>query len=153
MKSLSYATTPGHTAGGEETDGGRSGWMARLLQMCVFLSWLPSKKTTSLSLLLSLRCPSYLTPSFWPPLHISFPFSPSPSLHVPATTFSPPISSPLSLPPSDLLFTSLPWLFLPFPLTPEIPPSAPDRLDLHQQCFPPRKRNVMMNKRTERWDR
>lgn len=53
---------------------------------------------------------------------------------------------------SDLLFTSLSDSFsLPLDTwNPSISSRAPGRLDSHQQCFPLRKRNRMMNKRTER---
>lgn len=137
------------------TDGWIDGWF---LQMCVFMSRLPSKKTYWSYFLpsASLRyLPIWLTVLLTPPLYLflflSIHFSPFPTFYI---SFI--LSSRLfpTFPFPSLIYYSHPSLTLPLsPLTPEIPPSAPGRLDLHQQCFPPRKRNRMMNKRTEQRDR
>ncbi len=138
-------------AGERQEEGGTDGWMdgwMTFIDVC-FPVTVALQYSSSSSLHASLRRPLHLTLC---PFDILF-ISVSLSLHLP------PLCPRHSLLLSHFLFPSLIYYSHPsltfslFPLTPEIPPSAPGRLDLHQQCFPPRKRNRMMNKRTERRDR
>lgn len=176
MKPLSYATAPDHAAGGEETgegtgvqmDGWKDEWMdgrtvgdMTFTDHSSFRRARPLRKLSDwLSVFLSVTpmcLPGVLTIWLCPfdILFISLPLSLHLLLffasHPPPPLRSVPISSPLLshsvFYSTDLLFASLPRPFLPFPRG--IRPPAPSRLDLHQQRFPPRERNKMMNKRTE----
>lgn len=129
------------------------GQMHNLHRCVFFLSRLPFKKTVNPVSSSSLPCisqaSSYLTLHPFDTLFISV----SLSLHLLCLPHS------LLLTLSHFLFPSLIYYSHPsltlslLPLTPGIPPSAAGRLDLYQQCIPPRKRNRLMNKRTERGDR
>lgn len=137
-------------------DGWMDGW---LLWMCVFLSRLPSKKTVNTSLLC--LTPVHLSDVFLYPtvrpfdtlfisvslsLSVSHLFmSPSPSLLSTLSHFL------FTL--SDLLFTSPRRLFLSFPWHLKSLRPLQGVQTSNQKCFPLRKRNAMMNKRTEQRDR
>lgn len=139
-------------------DGWMDGWMT-FMDVCFPVTaalqenrqYFPALSDSRASLR---RFPLSDCPSFWHSLYICFSFSLSVS-HL-FMSPSPSLLSTLShflFTLSDLLFTSPRWLFLSFPWHLKSLRPLQGVQTSNQKCFPLRKRNAMMNKRTEQRDR